>query len=294
MVCGFFRPFKWAPILLITTASHLRGAMDREPDGVDDAGSSAPRARRFVAVGVAGGVILLLVIAVLATRLASLPGTPGASAAGSSSASPAPSPTGTMSVPEIFQRLSPSVVTVKDGNDLGAGVIVSDSGTILTAAHVVANGGGITVTYADGTVAAAAVTSADKQMDIAVLTPAQLPQVVVPATLGGATSIGETVVAVGNPLGLTDSVSSGVVSGLDRSADTDTGKRAGLIQFDASVNPGSSGGPLIDDRGMVVGIVVALADPDGQDSFAGIGFAVPIGAALGGGGKGKPGKGPQI
>ena len=265
--------------------------MDREPDGVDDAGSSAPRARRLVAVSVAGGVVLLLVIAVLATRLASLPGTP---AAASSSASPSPSPASTLSVPAIFQRVLPSVVTVKDGNDLGSGVIVSDTGTILTAAHVVAGGGGITVTYADGTVVAAQVTSADKQTDIAVLTPAQLPQALVPATLGGTTSIGDAVVAVGNPLGLTDSVSSGVVSGLDRSANTDTGKRTGLIQFDAAVNPGSSGGPLLDDRGMVVGIVVALADPDGQDSFAGIGFAVPIGAALGGGGKGSPGKGPQI
>ena len=291
-MCGFFRLPKWAPILLITTASHLRGAMDREPDGVDDAGSSAPRARRFVAAGVTGGVVLLLVIAVLATRLASLPGPPAA--AGSSSASPSPSPTSTLSVPAIFQRVAPSVVTVKDGNDLGSGVIVSDKGTILTAAHVVASGKAITVTYADGTVVAAQVTSADKQTDIAELTPAQLPQVVVPATLGGTTSIGETVVAVGNPLGLTDSVSSGVVSGLDRSANTDTGKRTGLIQFDAAVNPGSSGGPLLDDRGIVVGIVVALADPDGQDSFAGIGFAVPIGSALGGGGKGNPGKGPQI
>ncbi|HXT88545.1 MAG TPA: trypsin-like peptidase domain-containing protein [Trebonia sp.] len=270
--------------------------MDQEPDGpdgVDDAGSSAPRARRFVVAGVAGGVVLLLVIAVLATRLASLPGTPAASASGAA-ASPSPSPTGTMSVPDIFQRVSPSVVTVKDGKDLGAGVIVSDSGTILTAAHVVAGKGGITVTFADGTVVAAAVTSADTQTDIAVLTPAQLPQIVVPATLGGSTNIGETVVAVGNPLGLTDSVSSGVVSGLNRSAITDTGKRTGLIQFDAAINPGSSGGPLLDDRGMVVGIVVALADPTGQDSFAGIGFAVPIGSALGGGGKGNPGKGPQI
>jgi S1-C subfamily serine protease len=268
--------------------------MDQEPDGVEDAGSSAPRARRFVVAGVTGGVVLLLVIAVLATRLASLPGTPAPSAFGSAAASPSPSPTSTLSVPEIFQRISPSVVTVKDGHDLGAGVIVSDSGTILTAAHVVASGGGITVTFADGTVVAAAVTSADKQTDIAVLTPAQLPQVVVPATLGGNTNIGETVVAVGNPLGLTESVSSGVVSGLNRSAETDTGKRSGLIQFDASVNPGSSGGPLLDDRGMVVGIVVALADPTGQDSFAGIAFAVPIGSALGGGGKGNPGKGPQI
>jgi putative serine protease PepD len=268
--------------------------MDREPDGVDDAGSSAPRARRFAVAGVTGGVVLLLVIAVLATRLASLPGTPAARASGSASAVPSPSSTGTLSVPEIFQRVAPSVVTVKDGTDLGTGVIVADNGTILTAAHVVAGKGAITVTYADGTVVAAGIASADKKTDIAELTPAKLPSVVVPATLGGATNIGETVVAVGNPLGLTDSVSSGVVSGLNRSADTDTGKRSGLIQFDAAINPGSSGGPLLDDRGMVVGIVVALADPDGQDSFAGIGFAVPIGAALGAGGSGNPGKGPQI
>ena len=266
--------------------------MDREPDGVDDAGSSAPRARRFAVAGVTGGVVLLLVIAVLATRLASLPGTAAARASGAASASP--SPTGTLSVPEIFQRVAPSVVTVRDGNDLGTGVIVADNGTILTAAHVVAGKGAITVTYADGTVVAAGVASADKKTDIATLTPAKLPSVVVPATLGGTTNIGETVVAVGNPLGLTDSVSSGVVSGLNRSANTDTGKRSGLIQFDAAVNPGSSGGPLLDDRGMVVGIVVALAEPDGQDSFAGIGFAVPIGAALGAGGSGNPGKGPQI
>jgi len=88
-------------------------------------------------------------------------------------------------------------------------------------------------------------------------------------------------------------VSSGVVSGLDRTANTDAGRFSGLIQFDASVNPGSSGGPLLDAHGLVIGIVVSIADPDGRDAFAGIGFAVPIGAALGGGGK-EPGKGPQI
>src|SRR5437899_2483883 len=82
--------------------------------------------------------------------------------------------------------------------------------------------------------------------------------------------------------GLTDSVSAGVISGLDRTADTNDGTFSGLIQFDASVNPGSSGGPLLDARGFVIGIVVSLAAPDGGESFAGIGFAVPIGAALGG------------
>jgi S1-C subfamily serine protease len=116
---------------------------------------------------------------------------------------------------------------------------------------------------------------------------------VVPATLGAPGGVGSPVVAIGNPLGLADSVSSGVISGLDRTADTSNGKYSGLIQFDASVNPGSSGGPLIDARGMVIGIVVSIASPDGKDAFAGIGFAVPIGAALGGGGPGS-GNGPQI
>ena len=264
--------------------------MDREPDGVDDARSRAPGAsglRRLIVAGVAGGVVLLLVIAVLATRLASTPGPVKATA----TASPSPSPTAALTVPAIYQRVAPSVVTIRVGHDLGTGVIVSDGGAILTADHVVAAGGTIAVTFADGTVANATVASANKKMDIALLSPAKLPQVVVPATLGGGADVGASVVAVGNPLGLTDSVSAGVVSGLNRTADTDTGQRSGLIQFDASVNPGSSGGPLLDDRGLVIGIVVALADPDGQDAFAGIGFAVPIGTALGGGG---PGKGPQI
>lgn len=267
--------------------------MDPEPDGVDDAGSSAPRARRFVVAAIAGAVVLLLAIAVLATRLASLPS--AHAAAPSHSPSPSPSASASMSASNIFQRVAPSVVTVRDGNDLGTGVVVADNGTILTAAHVVARKASITVAFADGTVSAARVASSDAKTDIAVLAPAKLPQVVVPATLGGDTTIGAAVVAVGNPLGLTDSVSSGVVSGLGRNAQTDTGQRTGLIQFDAAINPGSSGGPLLDDRGMVVGIVVALADPDGQDAFAGIGFAVPIGSALGGGsGSGGPGKGPQI
>lgn len=271
--------------------------MDREPDGVDDARSRAPgttRARRLIGAGTAAGVAALLVIAVLATRLASLPGTP--SPAGSRSAAPSPSPTASLTVPAIFQRVEPSVVTVQAGHALGTGVIVADNGTILTADHVVAGARGIRVTFADGTVASASVVSADTTTDIAMLAPAGHPRVVVPAILGGATAVGEEVVAVGNPLGLTDSVSSGVVSGLDRSAETDTGKRTGLIQFDASVNPGSSGGPLLDDRGMVIGIVVALANPGGRDAFAGIGFAVPIGAALGSGSGSKTGsgKGPQI
>jgi putative serine protease PepD len=270
--------------------------MDREPDGVDDVGPRAPgtgASRRLIVAGLAAGLVLVVVIAVLATWLASTPGTPKAVA--TPRPTPTPTPTTSLTVPDIYQRVAPSVVTVRAGRELGTGVIVADNGTIVTADHVVAAGGSITVTFADGTAAIASVASADKKMDIAVLIPATLPQIVVPATLGGTVGVGSSVVAIGNPLGLTDSVSSGIVSGLDRTADTDTGKRTGLIQFDAAANPGSSGGPLVDSRGMVVGIVVAIAEPDGQDSFAGIAFAVPIGAALGGGGGGSgPGKGPQI
>jgi len=186
------------------------------------------------------------------------------------------------------------VVLVRSGHELGTGVIVADDGTILTANHVIAGGGIITVTFADGTTANAIVAAAIPRRDIATLTPAKLPQVVVPATVGGGAGVGASVVAIGNPLGLIDSVSSGVISGLDRTADTSDGKFSGLIQFDASVNPGSSGGPLLDAHGLVIGIVVSIAAPAGEDAFAGIGFAVPIGAALGGGSGTGPGKGPQI
>ena len=267
--------------------------MDTEPANVGDPGPPGWRVRppaRYRSARRVALVVVLVVLVALATRLLA-----GPAAANAPAAAPAPSPSAsaTLTVPGIYQHVAPSVVLVRTGHDLGTGLIVSDDGTILTANHVVAGGGDITVTFADGTTSKAAVASASAALDIATLTPQKLPSVVVPATLGGGAEVGAQVVAIGNPLGLTDSVSAGVVSGLDRSADTDTGKRSGLIQFDAAVNPGSSGGPLLDSRGLVIGIVVAIAAPDGQDAFAGIGFAVPIAAALGGPGA-AGGRGPQI
>jgi putative serine protease PepD len=246
------------------------------------------RGRRMLAAGLAVVVVLLGVIAVLAIRLS---GAPSGASARAPAPSPSPASTATLTVPDIYQRLAPSVVVVRTSHDLGTGVIVADNGTILTANHVIAGGGAVTVTFADGTTARATVTGTNPKLDIATLTPAKLPQVVVPATLGGGADVGAPVVAIGNPLGLTDSVSAGVISGLDRTADTNDGKFSGLIQFDASVNPGSSGGPLLDAHGLVIGIVVSIATPTREDAFAGIAFAVPIGAAVGGQGNGK---GPQI
>ncbi|GAB2597155.1 hypothetical protein GCM10027087_42050 [Paractinoplanes abujensis] len=203
--------------------------------------------------------------------------------------SAAPSSEGPLTVPQVYQALRPSVVLIKatgsgQGADSGTGTIVNADGTILTAFHVIEGARSITVSYADGTESPAAVASQDQKQDIATLTPEKLPETLVPAVLGGGAGIGDDVVAIGNPLGLTATTTSGVVSGLERTLSRDRGGDiAGLIQFDAAVNPGSSGGPLINDQGQVIAVVVALANPTDAGTFIGIGFAVPIGSALGAG-----------
>jgi S1-C subfamily serine protease len=172
---------------------------------------------------------------------------------------------------------------------LGSGVIIDSQGDILTALHVVQGASRIEVSFADGTSSTASIASSDAAHDIAVLTPLTLPAVVVPAALGDAPQIGDEVFAVGNPLDLVASLSAGVVSGLNRTFTPQDGPSLpGLIQFDAAVNPGSSGGPLLNAKGQVIGIVTGLANPAGNDEFAGIGFAVPI--AIAGRAAGAPAK----
>jgi S1-C subfamily serine protease len=229
----------------------------------------------------AAGVVVVVLVAAVAV-LASGAGRGDARAVATPSATPSPSPT--VTVPDIYRRVGPSVAIVRTASgSLGTGVIVGEDGTVLTANHVVDDRSPITLVFSDGTRSAATVASADRKHDIATLAPATLPQPVVPATLGGAVEVGGEVVAIGNPLGLAYSVSSGVVSAVGRTADIKGGRFSGLIQFDASVNPGSSGGPLLDAEGNVIGIVMSIADPGRDDAFAGIAFAVPIGTALGGG-----------
>jgi S1-C subfamily serine protease len=172
---------------------------------------------------------------------------------------------------------------------LGSGVIVDAQADILTSLHVVQDSVSIKVSFSDGTDSPATVKSSDPDHDIAVLAPAKLPEVVVPAVLGGGAQIGDEAFAVGHPLGLVGSLSAGVISGLDRSFPLANGKTlTGMIQFDAAVNPGNSGGPLLNRNGQVIGIVTGLANPAGDDDFIGIGFAVPIGTA--GGAAGAPGR----
>ncbi len=200
---------------------------------------------------------------------------------------------------QVYQIIQPSLVLIevtstdRDGksrNGLGTGVVVNVQGAILTSLHVVTNATEIALTFADGTEATAEVAVRQPENDIAVLLPSRLPAVLAPAVLGspGAMRVGDEAFAVGHPLGLYSSMSAGVISGFDRTfqPDKDGPRLKGLIQFDAAVNPGNSGGPLLNRRGEVIGIVAGLVNPTEQEVFIGIGFAVPIDVA--GGAAGAP------
>ncbi len=190
----------------------------------------------------------------------------------------------------VYQQILPSLVQIEasrpspngDGGGLGTGVIVNASGAILTALHVVDDATEIRLSFVDGTRSRGQIVSADPENDIAVLTSDRKPDPIVPAVLGGAGQVGDETYAVGHPLGFVGSLTSGVISGLERSVEAPDGRMLrGLIQFDAAVNPGNSGGPLLNRGGQVIGIVTGLANPSQDGNFIGLGFAVPIGAAGG-------------
>ena len=196
---------------------------------------------------------------------------------------------------QVFQVIQPSLVLIqteghaksgKDESGLGSGVVVTNTGEILTSLHVVAGAEKISVTFADGTQATGAVVSAQPENDIAVLQTDQLPGILVPAILGnpGSMRVGDEAFAVGNPFGLYGSMSAGVISGFNRTFQPEGSNQQleGLIQVDAAVNPGNSGGPLLNRYGQVVGIVTGIVNPTEQSFFVGIGFAVPINVAVGG------------
>lgn len=189
----------------------------------------------------------------------------------------------------VYQAVQPSLVLIQtqtlhasgeDGNSLGSGVIINENGDILTSLHVVDEAIEIQLTFADGTHASAEVAAELPEIDIAVLSPSQLPGFVVPAVLGNpnAMRVGDEAFAVGNPFGLYSSMSAGVISGFGRTFQPENSdvRLEDLIQIDAAVNPGNSGGPLLNRHGQVVGIVVGIVNPTQDEFFVGIGFAVPI------------------
>ncbi len=190
-----------------------------------------------------------------------------------------------------YAVVGPSVVRVRGLNfanatgdvpetSIGTGVVIVDKGIILTSLHVVAGADRVSVVFADGTESEASVLVRQPERDIAVLSASTLPENLVAATLRSTQDLlpGDQVVAVGFPFGIGPSVTAGVISGLNRQHRSISGDHMieNLIQFDAAVNPGSSGGPLVTTQGEVVGIVSSIINPNNTSSFAGIGFAVPI------------------
>jgi len=237
-----------------------------------------PRRRPIRALLVLGGLLVVL-SALLLTRASPM-----------YEVEVAAGPTATPTVPQVYAIVAPSTVSIRAtvaGKDPanGAGVLVDDQGQILTALHVVGGATQVRVTFYDGTESVAEIVNTVPERDIAVIRALNMPAGIPPAVLGSPDRlrIGDEVFAIGDPFGLGGSFSAGVVSGLNRTARTDNAGQTlkGLIQFDAAVNPGSSGGPLVNRLGEVVGIVSGLLNPNVR-SFAGVGFAVRIDSAAGG------------
>jgi serine protease Do len=179
-----------------------------------------------------------------------------------------------VTVVTVARQVAPSVVSVQQNGGFGSGVVIRRDGVILTNAHVVGQAREVRIGLADGREIGARVLGRDPSVDVAVVrvTGSELP--VAPLADSDALLVGQTAIAIGNPLGLERTVTRGVISAIDRSP------RGfgldGLIQTDAAISPGNSGGPLLDSRGRVIGINTAVISAPGA---SGLGFAVPINLA---------------
>jgi len=189
----------------------------------------------------------------------------------------------------VVKQVQPSVVTVlvdtARSSSLGSGVVLAADGLILTNNHVIEGGGTVSVRLSSGQTVPARVVATDTTHDLALVQATGLSGLT-PVTFGtdDSVAVGDTVLAFGAPLGLENTVTSGIVSALDRSIDTATESATGsgseqlggLLQTDAAINQGNSGGALVDLSGHVVGINVAIATASESDSGSiGVGFAIP-------------------
>ena len=196
------------------------------------------------------------------------------------------------SLAEIAQKVEPSVVSITVGSVEGSGVIVSADGYVVTNNHVVAGGGGntVTVVFDDGKRGTATVVGTDPKTDLAVIK-VNGASGLSPAKLGdsAAMQVGDTVLALGSPLGLQGSVTAGIISAKDRTIHTQSEEQqspfpsgqstvtslSGLLQTDAPINPGNSGGALVNTNGEVIGINTAILTSGQGNGSIGVGFAIP-------------------
>mgnify|MGYP001772703222 FL=1 len=199
-----------------------------------------------------------------------------------------------LSSPElVYEKVKNSIVLIKSrilvetilGRSYtsaeGSGFVYSPEGYIITNYHVVENAESVQVFFPDRSVYTARIVGVDPYADLALLKIDPGEKILHPLTFGNSSElrVGQPVIAVGNPFGLTATLTTGVISQLNRLLESPGGRGIpGVIQFDAAVNPGSSGGPLLDYSGKVIGVTTAIASTTGE--FAGIGFAIPSNTVL--------------
>jgi putative serine protease PepD len=250
-------------------------------------GGGSARIRRRLAAGVAAFALVAgggATGGVLADRYL---GAGSAVAAASSASVTTLSEAGTVtSLAAVADAVSPSIVTVlmdrDEGSGVGSGVVLSADGLILTNNHVIASGGTARLRLSDGRTVPATVVAADATHDLALVQGAGLSGLT-PATFGtdDSVAVGDTVLAFGSPLGLEGTVTSGIVSAVNRSVESGgsggsaTEQLTGLLQTDAPINSGNSGGALVDTSGRVIGINVAIATAGDNAGSVGLGFAIP-------------------
>jgi S1-C subfamily serine protease len=185
-------------------------------------------------------------------------------------------------VREVYTQTGPGVVSVdvassELGPGGGSGFVLDEQGHIVTNQHVVGGAEDVSVRFASGVREDAEVVGEDPSTDVAVIKVDAPEGILEPLTLGdsGSVGVGEPVIAIGNPLNVGISVTTGIVSGTERPIDAPNGYTIdGAVQTDAAINPGNSGGPLLDSRGTVIGVNAQIASESG--GFEGVGFAVPI------------------
>lgn len=192
---------------------------------------------------------------------------------------------------ELFRQVSPSVLHVfaeprgrrfapqegEEGSQSGTGFIWDAAGHVVTNAHVIQGAGAIRIRLASGDIVPATVVGRAPGYDLAVLRLGRTANLPPPIAVGtsGDLQVGQSVFAIGNPFGLDQTLTTGVISALRRRLPTDEGREiADVIQTDAAINPGNSGGPLLDSGGRLIGVNTAIYSPSGAS--AGIGFAVPV------------------
>lgn len=175
---------------------------------------------------------------------------------------------------QVYEKINPAIVAIEakipDGTSSGSGCIINSHGIILTSSHVIANSNNITVTTSNGDkYKAEVVEKLGSDNDLAILkidTNKSLKTIT--AGKSSTVKVGQKVLAIGNPFGFNGTLTQGIVSRID--------KKRNKIQTDAAINPGSSGGPLLNTSGEVIGINQAIYNPDNNTSNIGIGFAIPI------------------